>query len=270
MTKANKAGALVKFLDSKSLEVQTVMPEKESVERALKMAIVAATDNPKILECTHISIYRALLQTCHLGISLSPILNEAHFIPYGGKCTLQLGYRGWVKLICESDKVRDIWAEVVHENDHFKVVQGSNPSLEHEPARSQRGVPTHVYVMAFFKDGHSKFEVVSWDDVQKAKQLSKKGGKINPAWAMWETEMGKKVAIKRLCKVLIPMLGHKGEKLAHAAAIENNAGDDGFLDPEIDDLEDFIEATTVVDGEIGEVPEIPKSLKERLAHVQDG
>jgi len=269
MTKANKAGALVKFLDSKSLEVQTVMPEKESVERALKMAIVAATDNPKILECTHISIYRALLQTCHLGISLSPILNEAHFIPYGGKCTLQLGYRGWIKLVTESDKIQDIYADTVCENDIFKVVKGSRPDLVHEYA-PVRGVPTHVYAMAFFRDGHFKFEVVPWSDIEKAKQLSKKGGKVNPAWAMWQEEMSKKVAIKRLCKVLIPMLGHKGEKLAHAAAIENNAGDDGFLDPEIDDLEDFIEATTVVDGEIGEVPEIPKSLKERLAHDQDG
>ena len=77
--------------------------------------------------------------------------------------------------------------------------------------------------------------------------------------------MGKKVAIKRLVKTLT-----LGENLARAAAIEHKANDGIFIDPEVDDLEDFIEATTVVDGEIGEVPEIPKSLKERLAHVQDG
>ena len=266
MAKANKAKDLVQFLDSKSLDVRRVMAKNANVDRALKMAMVAATDNPKVLECTHVSIYRSLLQTCHLGISLSPILNEAHLIPYGGKCTLQLGYRGWIKLITESDKIQDIWAEVVHENDHFKVVQGSNPNLEHEPARSQRGIPTHVYVMVFFKDGHSKFEVVPWDDIQKAKQLSKKGGKVNPAWAMWETEMGKKVAIKRLCKVLIPMLGHSGEKLAHAAAIENSAGDDRFLDPEVDDIEDFIDATAEVVTNEEAVPDLPKkSLKDRLS-----
>jgi recombination protein RecT len=261
----NSAKELVEFLESKSLEVAKVTPANRSVEEMVKMAVIAVTDSPKVLECSPISIYRSFMQTCQMGLSLSPILNEAHLIPYGGTCTLQVGYRGWLKLCKESGLVEDIYAAVVHENDDFAVSMGFEPSLTHDWAIGARGVPTHVYAVVRFFSGYKRFEVVPWSDIEKAKQLSKRGGKINNAWAMWQEEMSKKVAIKRLAKTL-PL----GENLARAAAIENNANDGVFLDPEIDDLEDFIEATTVVDGEIGEVPEIPKSLKERLAHVQDG
>jgi len=261
----NSAKELVEFLESKSLEVAKVTPANRSVEEMVKMAVIAVTDSPKVLECSSVSIYRSFMQTCQMGLSLSPILNEAHLIPYGGTCTLQVGYRGWIKLAKQSGEVQDIYAEVVCENDSFKVIKGLSPDLQHEIATTQRGVPTHVYAVALFKSGYARFEVVPWSDIEKAKQLSKRGGKVNPAWAMWETEMGKKVAIKRLVKTLT-----LGENLARAAAIEHKANDGIFIDPEVDDLEDFIEATTVVDGEIGEVPEIPKSLKERLAHVQDG
>ena len=260
MGNKNLAGELVQFLDSKSLEVKKVMPGNGSVDKALKMAVVAATDNPKILECTHVSIYKALMQTCHLGLSLSPVLNEAHLIPYGKSCPLQIGYRGWIKLMKESGEIRDVRSVVVYENDEFAEIQGLKPELTHVRANGPRGVPTHVYTVADYYDGYHKFLVMPWSDIQKAKQLSKKGGKLNPAWSMWEDEMAKKCPIKRMAKTM-----SLGPKVAQAAAIEDNADDQVFIDPAIDDLDEFIEAQDVVDADIDEVPGLPKrSFREKL------
>ena len=258
-----KAGELVRFLDSKAVEVEKVLPANRRVDEAIKMAVIAATDNHKILECTHLSIYRSLMQTCQMGLSLSPILNEAHLIPYGTTCTLQIGYRGWLKMAKDSGEIQDIYAETVCENDKFKVTKGLYPDLEHELA-SVRGVPTHVYAVALFKTGYARFEVVPWSDVQKAKQLSQRGGKVNPAWAMWGEEMAKKVAIKRLVKTL-PL----GDNLARAAAIEHKASDGEFIDPEVDGVEEFMNAQ-VGDEPVDDIPEPPKSMKERLAYDLNG
>ena len=259
MTKANKAKELAEFLTSKSMEVAKVTPENRSVDELVKMAVVAATDSPKVLECSTVSIYRTLMQTCQMGLSLSPILNEAHLIPYGNTCTLQVGYRGWIKLAKESGEVQDIYAEVACENDEFKVTKGLKPDLVHELA-TIRGIPTHVYAVVLFKNGYARFEVVPWSDIEKAKNLSKRGGKTNPAWAMWPEEMAKKVAIKRLVKTL-PL----GSNLARAAAIEHKANDGVFVDPEVDDIEDFIDATAEVVTNEEAVPDLPKkSLKDRL------
>ena len=265
MGKKSTPKELVEFLESKSLEVAKVTPADRSVDEMVKMAIVAVTDNAKVLECSPISIYRSFMQTCQMGLSLSPILNEAHLIPYGGTCTLQVGYRGWIKLAKESGEVQDIRAVTVYENDEFSVTHGLKPDITHIMATGARGIPTHVYAVADFKNGYQRFEVVPWSDIEKAKQLSKRGNKVNPAWAMWADEMAKKVAIKRLVKTLT-----LGSNIARAAAIENKANDGIFVDPEVDDVEDFIEASNVMDADIEEVPELPKSLKERLSHDLDG
>ena len=260
MTKQNKAGELVRFLESKSMEVAKVTPADRSVDEMVKMAVIAVTDSPKVLDCSPVSIYRSFMQTCQMGLSLSPILNEAHLIPYGGTCTLQVGYRGWIKLAKESGEIQDIYAEVACENDEFKVTKGLAPDLIHELA-TIRGVPTHVYAVALFKNGYARFEVVPWSDIEKAKNLSKRGGKTNPAWAMWAEEMAKKVAIKRLVKTLT-----LGSNLARAAAIEHKANDGVFIDPEVDDIEDFIEATAEVVTNDEAIPVLPKqSLKDRLS-----
>ena len=265
MAKQNKKKELGAFLEGKSSEVAKVVPVDRSVDEMLKMAVIAVTDSPKVLECSPISIYRSFMQTCQMGLSLSPVLNEAHLIPYGGTCTLQVGYRGWIKLVKESGEVQDIRAVAVYENDEFCVTHGLKPDIKHTMASGPRGVPSHVYAVADFKNGYQRFEVVPWSDIEKAKQLSKRGGKVNPAWAMWEEEMGKKVAIKRLVKTLT-----LGANVARAAAIEHNANEGLFLDPQVDGVEDFIEASSVIDANIEEVPELPKSLKERLAHDPNG
>jgi len=260
-----KTGELVQFLESKKLEVAKVAPDGRSVDELVKMAVVAVTDAPKVLECSPVSIYRSFMQTAQMGLSLSPILNEAHLIPYGGTCTLQIGYRGWIKLAKQSGEVRDIYAEIVCENDSFKVTKGLAPDLQHELAIAKRGVPTHVYAVALFTDGYARFEVVPWSDIEKVKQLSKRGSKINPAWAMWPDEMAKKVAIKRLVKTL-PL----GDALARANSIENKAQEGVFVDSEIDEIEDVIDAThNEIDENISKVPAMAQSLKERLGHDSD-
>lgn len=292
----NPTKEIVDFLESKRTEIQKVTPANRSVDEMLKMAVIAVTENKRVLECSPVSIYRAFMQTCDLGISMNPVLSEAYLIPYGSECRLQLGYRGWIKLCKESGEVQDIRSVVVYENDEFIETQGLKPDLKHIRANGPRGCPTHVYTVADFYNGYQKFTVMPWSDIQKAKQLSKKGGKINPAWTMWEDEMAKKVPIKRLVKTLT-----LGPKVARASAIEDRGDDGVLLDPEVDDVEDFIDASTVVDasepefvqerdtyppkpeskpkkkakkkakedelkvGELPELPELPyQSLKERL------
>jgi|TARA_Y100000310_G_scaffold10507_1_gene11187 recombination protein RecT len=262
----SKALELANYLESKKGEVEKVVPPHLRVDEALKMALIAVTDNSRLLSCSNTSIYRSLVQTCQMGLSLSPVLNEAHLIPYGDDCTLQVGYRGWLKLARESGELQDIYAETVCENDKFQVKKGLHPDLVHEIAvggKAVRGVPTYVYAVALFKSGYARFEVVPWSDIEKAKQLSKRGNKVNPAWAMWEEEMGKKVAIKRLVKTL-PL----GEKLARAAAIEHKAMDGDFSDPHVDQVEEYIDAKVELDEQ--PIPAPHQTLKERLAHDLDG
>ena len=75
--KTNPTKQIIEFLESKRTEIQKVTPANRSVDEMLKMAVIAVTENERVLRCTPVSIYRAFMQTCDLGISLNPVLSEA-------------------------------------------------------------------------------------------------------------------------------------------------------------------------------------------------
>ena len=161
-----------------------------------------------------------------------------------------------------SGEIQDIYADVVREYDTFDVTKGGAPLLTHKYASGDRGkAKKYVYAVARFKNGYIRFEVVDWEDVDKARDASGRGGKINPAWKTWPEEMAKKVAIKRLCKTL------SLDGITQMAEFENNSG---AIDMEIETVESLKEklieqpdaAPTVVDFE--DVPSPPQSLQERL------
>jgi len=257
----SNAGQMVAYLDSKSQDIQQVLPAGVDINQFMKMCFVACNENRKLLECDRASVYTCVMQVCQQGLSLNPAAGEAHLIPYGKMCTLQFGYRGWIKKAKMSGEIQDIYADVVHEYDTFEVTKGISPDLVHKYASGDRGSPTHVYAVARFKNGYARFEVLDWEDVDKARDASSRGGKINPAWKTWPKEMAKKVAIKRLCKT------QSMNGVTQMAQFEDNRG---VIDMEVESLDSIKEklieqpdaAPTVVDFE--DVPSPPQSLQERL------
>ena len=253
---------MVAYLDSKSQDIQQVLPAGVDINQFMKMCFVACNENRKLLECDRASVYTCVMQVCQQGLSLNPVAGEAHLIPYGKMCSLQFGYRGWIKKAKMSGEIQDIYADVVHKNDTFEVAKGISPNLVHNYASGDRDVPTHVYAVARFKNGYARFEVVDWEDVDKARNASSKGGKINPAWKTWPREMSKKVAIKRLCKTL------SLDGMTQMAEFESESGVIDMEAETIDSLRDRLieqpdaEPTVV---EFDDVPEPPKSLQERLS-----
>jgi len=259
----SNAGQMVAYLDSKAQDIQQVLPAGVEINQFMKMCFVACNENRKLLECDRASVYTCVMQVCQQGLSLNPVAGEAHLIPYGKMCTLQFGYRGWIKKAKMSGEIQDIYADVVREYDTFDVTKGGAPLLTHKYASEDRGkARKYVYAVARFKNGYIRFEVVDWEDVDKARNASSKGGKINPAWKTWPEEMAKKVAIKRLCKTL---------SLDGIAQMSEFESDKGVIDMEFESLDSVKEklieqpdaAPTVVDFE--DVPAPPQSLQERLS-----
>ena len=252
MTKTTQVAALI---ESKKSEIAKVLPDGTSVDSWAKLATVAFTD-PDLASCAPVSIYRSLLQAGNCGLDVNPLANEAHFIKRGDQCTLMEGFRGMIKMARRSGDIQDIYADVVHQNDEFIVTKGTGtPSIQHTYAREERGAPTHVYAVALYENGYARFEVMEWQEVV---QISTN----TPAWKKYFKEMAKKTVLKRMCKTLPSC-----PELTKAMAIEDRAEEGKFTDPEIDTLDNIIEATVVVAEQDDVVPDIPKeetTLKGRM------
>ena len=137
---------------------------------------------------------------------------EAQLIP---------GYRGYITLARRSGEVQTVSAQVVYENDHFKLQYGLDEKLDHIPADGDRGKPKGAYVVFRYKDGGHSFDYMTIADIDKIKERSKsrdrQGNLVGP-WTTDEDEMRKKTVIRRHIK-LVPL----SVEMATAAAAEEKA-----------------------------------------------
>lgn len=177
-----------------------------SAERAIKMALMYAAVTPDVARCDHSTVFRSLAQALNLGLELGAGQGEAYLVPYKGECTLQVGYRGMIKLVKADPDVVDIDADIIYENDEYRIERGTNPSLMHVPCiSSDPGKPLLAYAVVTYRNGHTRFARCTAEEIEMAR-----AGSNSPAWKKWWGEMAKKTAIKRLCKSL-PMSGTADE-----------------------------------------------------------
>ena len=211
LAKSNRPGTLAGLNSESVMDVLTGMKEQISMalpkhltaDRMLSIATTVISQNPKLAECTATSLIGAVMQASILGFKPTPTLGEVYFVPYGGKVQVQIGYKGYISLARRSGEIKTLYAYPVYENDTFNYELGLNPQLEHKPAEGERGVMTHVYAVARYKDDGYNFMVLSKKDVEKLRKRNPMQ-KTNPtgAWATDYEAMSCAKAIKQLSKYM--------------------------------------------------------------------
>lgn len=193
-----------------------------------RIAMTELRKNPKIADCDKDSIVGAVFQSAQLGLSLDSNLQHAALIPYGGKCQLQIMYKGMLNLAYRNGKIKRITANVVKENDEFsfEIVDG-HEALNHKIKMNERGKLVGAYAVVEYVDDPEKvYTVMDKDDISKCKAASK----MPTNWVKYEDEMYKKTAIKRACKYL-----NLDDSLSRAIHL------DDLADAEIDQGNEFFD-----------------------------
>lgn len=232
----DKLQTLRGLLQKSKNSIQEVLPAHMSADRMVKIATVAASRNPLLLQCDTISILRALMESSQLGLEPFTGLQQAYIIPYrNGKtghyeAQFMPSYRGLIDLARRSGEIRSIEAHVVYENDLFECELGLNPKLKHVPSfdGKNRGEPRLAYAVAMLKDGASQYEVMTKAEIEEVRSASKSAN--NGPWVNWWSEMAKKTVLKRLVKYL-PM----SAELSKAVTKDNAAENDEVFD--VDSIE---------------------------------
>lgn len=176
-------------------------------ERELGFALQALRKNNYLMKIAmedKVELQAAIYNVALTGLSLNPVLKYAYLLPRGGKICLEPSYMGLIKILTDAGSIKQVWADVICENDHSKIVRGTNPSIEHSYGiEDERGEITGCYAVAVLANGATQFEVLQLSEVENIKRRSEavKSGKGSP-WDSDEAEMFKKTAIRRLFKYL--------------------------------------------------------------------
>lgn len=192
--------------------IADVLPRHVTPERVAKMALVAASRQPKLYECTRESLAKSLMTASELGLDCSGTLGSGYLVPYWNKnirareAQFIIGYRGLIDLARRSGQISQIEAHVVYENDDFDIQYGTDPCIVHRPNMDgEPGEMKCVYAVAVLRDGTKQTEVMTRsqiDGIMRRSSSKDQDGNPYGPWVTDYTEMARKTVVRRLCKYL--------------------------------------------------------------------
>ncbi len=207
--KPPQSNTIRELLKKQEGQIALALPKHLTPERFTRVALTIINKSPKLAQCTPTSLLSCIMDCAALG--LEPDGRRAHLIPYGDKCTLIIDYKGLVELAMNSGNISNIHADVVCDSDGFEYNMGQITAHKID-FRKPRGNMYAAYAIVTMKDGTTKHEVMSKDEVDAIRKRSKASG--SGPWVTDYNEMAKKTVFRRASKwlSLSPELREKLEK----------------------------------------------------------
>lgn len=182
-------------------------------EQFIRAVITAATINPDLQACAWSSLWLACMRACNDG--LLPDGRQGAIVPYKDRATWIPMYQGLLLRAWRTGKFKWIGANVVREREPWEHwVDAGGEHFRHTPGDDVEAPVLRVYAAATTIDGGTFVAVLPKAEIDKIKRMSKAMREDSP-WKMWESEMQKKSALRRLAKLLPVDLGVDGEAEEH-------------------------------------------------------
>lgn len=206
---ASPVQAIRQTMTQMAPEFKAALPAHVPVEKFTRVALTAIQNAPDLLDADRRSLFGACVRLAQDG--LLPDGREAALVIFntknksGGwdkKVQAMPMIAGVLKKIRQSGEVAKVSAQVVYENDHFLVKYGFDEDVEHTPPPldKPRGKPIGAYATAVLKDGAQLLEVMSLEEINKVRSVSR--SKEKGPWVDWWEEMARKTVMRRLAKRL--------------------------------------------------------------------
>lgn len=214
-----KGESLQSLLEKMKGQIGLALPRHMTPERMIRVALTAVQKQPRLKQCTPISIVGAIVQASQLGLEPDGVLGQCYMVPYRNKknnnqleAQLQIGYRGFLTLARRSGEVSNVYSELVYDCDFFNVMLGTGKKLEHVPnydedTRGEVDPDTNeliglrgAYAVVIYKDGSTDFEYMPLRELNRIRASSKSADE--GPWITHPGEMYRKCPIRKLAKRL--------------------------------------------------------------------
>lgn len=189
---------LTNQLNSMGDEFKRALPTHIPPERFQRIAITAINRNPSLLAADRKSLLEACLLAAQDG--LLPDGREAALVMFGKAVQYMPMVAGIRKKVYQSGEIQSLVARVARKNDVFQVIYGDDEKIVHEPALFDAGEMIAVYAIATYRDGSKAREVMTIEDVNRIRAISRSAN--GGPWKDHYEEMAKKTVIRRLSKSL--------------------------------------------------------------------
>jgi len=214
--------------------ISKAIGEKFAIEEFMSSISLELARNPSLLACSYESILQCAIDSAAFGLIPNKQLGHVWLIPYKNQCTLQFGYKGYLKKFSEyggTVEVECVTNQEVNE-DRFLETRGTHTTIAHRPIRSGLRKKEDIalaYAILRHNNMPDVIVVMSVEEIIEVaateiydKELRKKVRRLKGVWnsAERETDFGemcKKTLIRRLAKlssidVVNHMSSYEGER----------------------------------------------------------
>lgn len=197
-------------MTTKSITIREYARSKEIVERFKELVgpsanayvagvLLQVAERPELQRCDPKSIIGAALRAATMRLWVDPSLGQAYIVPFGGKATLIIGYRGLIEMAVRTNQYRHINA--IDVDDGMEVTADELRGV-HEVKRVKPGTRVVGY-LAYFKTtaGYERSLYMSREEVERhAKKYSRSFGKADSPWTTEFDKMARKTVLRQLLK----------------------------------------------------------------------
>lgn len=271
-------------MEANAQQMLAALPRHITPERMTRVALNSITRNPKLLDCTPTSLFRAITEAATLGLEPDGVLGQAYLIPFKDEVVLVPGYKGLIDLARRSANISTLFARSVREGDFFDYREGDDPKLDHKPSddpdRENKPI-THVYAVCVLRDGGVQRNVWSRAKVDKHKERfsqgwkrAERGKKDSPWHTDWEAMARKTVIREMVNRGEIPVSVEVQRLAAREELYENaQAGPAPGQSIQVSDLAAMLNApptTRRIEDDTSQDPEAAKDAPVTDDASQDG
>jgi len=188
-------------LEAMKPQFAAALPGHIRTDKFVRVVNTVLQNNPSLLELDRRSLYSACMRSAQDGLLPNGV--EAAIVPFKGLAQYMPMVAGILKKVRNSGELKSITAQMIYTKDRFRYyVDSEGEHLEHEPNLFEdRGSAKGVYALATTKDGGVYIEVLSPEQVNAIRSMSR--SKTNSPWdGPFAEEMWKKSALRRLAKRL--------------------------------------------------------------------
>lgn len=199
--------------------------DETKLNKFLSWVTYSIQKTPHLLTCDKQSLFLAVMDLAQLWIAPS-VTQESYILPFNWKATAMIGYQWFVTLMYNAG-ISSVYAEIVRENDEFKILSWSDPKLTHKinprHSKAERGdeIGCYVVVKVNWESIHKYMnikDIYEFRDNYSQSYKSEKSRSYSP-WIYKndpEWNMKKKTVFKQMIKYL-----PKNEMLAKAIEVDN-------------------------------------------------
>jgi len=185
-------------LEANLPQIMAALPKGVRAEVMTSVAMTAALDNPALLDCTPLSMFRSVLKMASLGLRHG---ETCDLVPIKGKAECWVRVRGIVELAMRAGSIK--WAKegFVCEGDTFEFEERAEGThFRHVPLGTPKhdgSNVTHIYALVTLPNGSRVFEVWTKDRVLAHKAKNVRNIKQDSPWNTHPLAMMAKTVIKQ-------------------------------------------------------------------------